>query len=69
MPTLLKVHHYINRNSKHSKFIASITPLADRQVSRELFDSFEDVTKSGGVEIVEGDIGDARKLIEENILK
>jgi hypothetical protein len=47
MPILKKAHVYHNRNPKKSPYINEIIPQDDREVSKRLFDSFEDITEKG----------------------
>ena len=50
---LLSHHLYKIRNPKAGRYVDTIYPQADREVSKALFDSYEDTTPQRGMRIVE----------------
>jgi hypothetical protein len=44
MLVLKACHFYVNRNPKNSKFINEIMPVRDLEVSKIMFDQFQDTT-------------------------
>lgn len=57
MPTLKAYHRYENKNSRNSPYINTIIPMADRQVTQRLFDSFVDTTEEPRVIIDDSERG------------
>jgi len=57
MPTLKAYHKYENKNPRHSQYINTIIPMADRQVTQKLFDSFVDTTEEPRVIIDDSERG------------
>ena len=68
MPILLKNHKYHNiKKPKETRYIPSICPMEDRQVSNDLFNDFEDVTETAAIEL-DGTLNrDVEKEIMETI--
>jgi hypothetical protein len=50
---LISHHLYKIKNPKAGRYIDTIYPQADREVSKAMFDSYEDTTPQCGIRIVE----------------